>query len=175
MKKPRLLLIAADVAIMAVMCGSVFLSSAEPHRGASRNRSVWAEIRWPFPLDQWGIGRAFRCEAADCGSELRLYLRAKIGFCNCASAIDDDEIDRVGDIDLMSGSRTVLGLGRPLEALGMRGRSRGYAIDGRGAPTRSALTLAFHDRCDMVVATVAVADEEPSAHETAVLEETLGL
>ena len=27
-----------------------------------------------------------------------IYLRAKIGFCTCASAIDDDVVDRVGDI-----------------------------------------------------------------------------
>ena len=37
-------------------------------------------------------------------SEVDLYLRAKIGFCNCASAIDDEEVDRVADFDLIGGA-----------------------------------------------------------------------
>ncbi len=33
----------------------------------------------------------------------RLYVRPKIGFCNCDSGVaDDDEVDRVADLDLMS-------------------------------------------------------------------------
>ena len=42
-------------------------------------RPVWTEVKWPFPIDQWGTGRAFACKAADCGSEVRLYVRAKLG------------------------------------------------------------------------------------------------
>jgi hypothetical protein len=34
---------------------------------------VWAEVKWPFPIDQWGTGRAFACKAADCGSEPRVH------------------------------------------------------------------------------------------------------
>ena len=30
---------------------------------------VWAEIDWPFPMDEWGKGKAFRCAAADCGTD----------------------------------------------------------------------------------------------------------
>jgi hypothetical protein len=33
-------------------------------------RPVWAEAKWPFPIDQWGTGRAFACKAADCGTEV---------------------------------------------------------------------------------------------------------
>ena len=55
-----------------------------------RVRPVWTEVGWPFPLDQWGRGRAFQCKAADCGREVKLYLRAKIGFCNCATGVADD-------------------------------------------------------------------------------------
>src|SRR6266446_374096 len=51
---------------------------------------AWTEIKWPFPLDQWGVGRAFRCPAADCGADISLYLRAKLGFCNCATGVSDD-------------------------------------------------------------------------------------
>jgi hypothetical protein len=35
---------------------------------------AWAEVSWPFPIDQWGTGRAFACQAADCGTEVKLYL-----------------------------------------------------------------------------------------------------
>ncbi len=32
-------------------------------------RQAWTEIDWPFLLDQWGTGRAFRCEGPGCGAE----------------------------------------------------------------------------------------------------------
>ena len=40
---------------------------------------VWSEVPWPFPMDQWGKGKAFTCKAADCGTQVTLYIRAKIG------------------------------------------------------------------------------------------------
>ena len=33
-------------------------------------QAAWAEVKWPFPLDQWGTGKAFQCGAADCGAEV---------------------------------------------------------------------------------------------------------
>jgi hypothetical protein len=49
----------------------------------------------------------------------------------------------------------------------MKGRSRGYEV---GAPSaKPVLSLAFNNRCDVVVATV-VAGDEPAAQEQAVLE-----
>src|SRR3954451_10492094 len=51
---------------------------------------VWTDAKWPFPIDQWGTGRAFVCKAADCGTEVTLYLRAKLGFCNCTTGVADD-------------------------------------------------------------------------------------
>ena len=76
-------------------------------------RPDWTEVAWPFPADQWGRGKAFRCKPADCGAEVNLYLRAKIGFCNCVTGIsDDDELDRMSDFDLVGGA-TPLGNGRP--------------------------------------------------------------
>jgi hypothetical protein len=132
-------------------------------------RPAWTENAWTFATDQWGRGRAFRCPAAACGSEIDLYLRAKLGFCNCARAIDDDEVDRVADFDLIGGEHAALGSGRPIGVHGINGRSRRYALDGHGAKARSALVIALHDRCDMVVVTAAVAGEDPAAHETAVI------
>jgi len=169
MTTSRLVAIVAGVAFIAVIGGSMVFLSAEPNHVGGRSGPVWAEARWPFPLDQWGGGRAFHCKAQDCGSEVDLYLRAKIGFCNCTSAIDDDEVDRVGDLDLIGGARAALAPGRPVEVHGMHGRRRSYAVAGRGAPARSALTIAFHDRCDMVVATAAVGGDAPAAQEDAVL------
>ena len=85
MSKPRafLFVIAAAVVLIAAVGGyAVFL--ADKPRELHSAAAVWTEVSWPFPLDQWGRGRAFQCKAADCGSELNLFLRAKIGFCNCA-------------------------------------------------------------------------------------------
>ena len=28
----------------------------------------WAETKWPFPIDQWGTGRAYICKAAVCAA-----------------------------------------------------------------------------------------------------------
>ena len=50
---------------------------------------------------------------------------------------------------------------------GMKGRSRGYTVAAPSA--KSVLSLAFNDRCDVIVATV-VAGDEPVAQEQAVLE-----
>jgi len=64
---------------------------------------AWQEIAWPFPRDGWPAGRAFHCSGELCGDEVELYVRPKIGFCNCDSGVaDDDEVDRVADLDLMS-------------------------------------------------------------------------
>jgi hypothetical protein len=78
-------------------------------------RPVWAEVKWPFPLDQWGTGRAFVCKAADCGTDVELYLRAKLGSCNCTTGVADDaELDRMSDFDLVGGEVSPLGAGRPI-------------------------------------------------------------
>src|SRR5580704_14313988 len=93
----------------AVNIGFVFVSSllagsgilAQDLSRANTPAPLWVGEKWPFPIDQWGTGRAFKCGADQCGSEVHLYLRAKIGFCRCAKGVsDDDEIDRVSDLDL---------------------------------------------------------------------------
>jgi hypothetical protein len=163
----------AAVALVVAGIGSyaAFLATKSPedtHRVSSGHRPVWTERTWPFPIDQWGGGWAFRCKAADCGSDVSLYLRPKIGFCNCETGVaDDEELDRVSDVDLVGSERSALGPGRPITVRWMKGRSRGYTV---GAPSaKSVLSLAFNNRCDVVVATV-VAGPEPVAQEQAVLE-----
>src|SRR6185503_13053228 len=160
MATTRMFVLAA--AIAAAGCAYAALRTSQPPQPVV-HRPMWTEFAWPFPVDQWGRGRAFRCGPADCGSEVDLYLRAKIGFCNCASAIDDEEVDRVADFDLVGGAHAARSPGRPIALRWMQGRSRSYAP--RGAKAGSALVIALHDRCDMVVATVAIAGEEEAAHE----------
>ena len=80
-------------------------------------------------MDEWGKGKAFRCAAANCGAEISLYIRAKIGFCNCTTGVsDDDELDRLSDFNLMGDKHSVLGPGHPITVAWMKGRSRSYTI-----------------------------------------------
>jgi hypothetical protein len=155
-------------------------------RISSGDGPVWTDAAWPFPIDQWGQGWAYQCKAADCGVEINVHLRPKIGFCNCQTGVaDDEELDRVGDVDLLGSEISALGPGQPIEVHAMKGRSRSYAV--RASSDKSAktvLSLAFNDRCDVVVATVVAgtvvagtvaagtvaAGKEPLAHEQAVLE-----
>ena len=135
---------------------------------AKTAKSVWTETQWPFPMDEWGQGKAFACKAADCGVEAKLYVRAKIGFCNCTTGVsDDEELDRLTDFRLMGDKLVAHGAGRPIDVAWMKGRSRAYLASDRG---QSALSVAFNDRCDAIVATVVVADGRPLAIESGVLE-----
>jgi hypothetical protein len=62
-----------------------------------------------------GNGARLCCKAADCGSEIRLYLRAKLGSCNCTTGIaEDTDLDRMSDFDLVGGEVSPLGAGRPI-------------------------------------------------------------
>ena len=83
----------------------------------------WREIAWPFPRDAWPAGRAFRCDAASCGGMAEIYVRPKIGFCNCDTGVaDDDEVDRVADLDLISERFVPVEAGRVVRVADMSGR-----------------------------------------------------
>src|SRR5262249_18520456 len=142
-------------------------ATPDAHRMSSRE-PVWTEAAWPFPIDQWGQGWAYQCKAADCGIDVSLYLRPKIGFCNCQTGVaDDEELDRVSDIELVGSDGSALGPGRAIVVHWMKGPSRGYRL---GAPSaKSVLSLAFNHPCDVIVATV-VDGDDPVAQEAAVLE-----
>lgn len=137
---------------------------------ATPGHPVFSELQWPYPADEWGKGKAFRCEAADCGVEVNLFIRAKIGFCNCKTGVsDDDELDRLSDFRLMGERRSVLGPGHPINVAWMKGRSRAYVIADPYQARNSALAVAFNDRCDAVVATVVIAHDRPAAIEPSVI------
>jgi hypothetical protein len=152
---------------------SAFFAWLLPGRGgvvAPPSHPKWAEVQWPHPTDEWGKGKAFRCDAADCGVEVNLYIRAKIGFCNCKTGVsDDDELDRLSDFRLMGETPSVLGPGHPINVAWMKGRSRAYAIADPYRARNSALAVAFNDRCDAVVATAVVAQDRPAAIEPSVI------
>jgi len=164
MIRPTILILALGVALAgdaAVSGVAQRASAAEPARAA------WSEVKWPFPIDQWGVGRAFRCPAAECGTDIALYLRPKLGFCNCATGVSDDaELDRVGDLELLSAKFKGLRDGRPITVGWMNGRSRPYEVTMPYAAPRTALAIGFNDKCDVVVATV-VATDVPAAERAA--------
>jgi hypothetical protein len=131
------------------------------------SRPVWTEAQWPFAVDEWGKGKAFRCEAANCGVEVNLYIRAKIGFCNCTTGVsDDEELDRLADFSLMGEKPSALSAGNPISVAWMKGRSRAFTNQ---RSQGSSLAIAFNDRCDAVVATALVAHPRPAAIEPSVI------
>jgi hypothetical protein len=132
---------------------------------------VWSEIKWAFPIDQWGSGKAFHCDAAACGTNVDVFLRAKIGFCKCTTGVADDaELERVADFDLFGDKHTALAPGHPITVRWMKGRSRPYSFQGSFWRTTSTLTIAFNDRCDAIVATAIVGHNHPAELERVVLE-----
>src|ERR1700709_2586963 len=118
----KLSLIALAIAICA-------LSGVAAYVAARPAAAGWREIAWPFPRDGWPAGRAFRCDTALCGDEVELYVRPKIGFCNCDGGVaDDDEVDRVADLDLISEKFVALQPGNAVQVAGMSGRIRNYSL-----------------------------------------------
>lgn len=143
---------------------------AEPER-ASPHEPAWTRVTWPFAIDQWGEGRAYRCKADNCGVDVDLYVRPKIGFCNCETGVaDDEELERVGDIELVGSEKATAEPGRPITVHWMKGRSRPYVVSGASAASgKPVLSLAFNNQCDVIVATV-VARAIPAAQQQAALD-----
>jgi hypothetical protein len=162
--------ILATVALLGLAGTLVLPHGASDRAAAVEPRAIWSEVSWPFPMDQWGKGKAFVCKAADCGADVTIYLRAKIGFCNCSTGVaDDEELDRISDFDLLGNQLTAIAPGRPIAVAWMKGRSRAFLISGP-QPGQSALSIGFNDRCDAIVATAVIPHSRPTAIEAAVLE-----
>jgi hypothetical protein len=131
---------------------------------------VWNEVAWPFPIDQWGKGKAFRCNATDCGADVHLYIRAKIGFCNCSTGVaDDEELDRISDFDLLDNRQSPIAAGREISVAWMKGRSRPFSLAAPRA-AKSALSIGFNDRCDAIIATAVLGHETPLILEPSIIE-----
>lgn len=158
--------------VSAVFAMALLAAPAAPYHAPAQPpgelRPAWTEFKWPFPVDQWGIGRAFVCKATDCGVEVNLYLRPKIGFCKCAAGVDDDEeLERVGDLALVGENTPALGPGHVIEVAWMQGRSRVYGVT---APANGrVLSIGFNDRCDVFVALAPLGAGDRKVLEPAVL------
>ena len=113
----------------------------------------WREIAWPFPRDAWEPGLAFICSSEACDGDLALYVRPKLGFCNCTTGVsDDEEVDRVTDLDLVDPDFKPLGSGTSIAAGGMQGRARHYVVRLKGGSLRPIMGIALARKCDVVVA-----------------------
>ena len=129
------------------------LSSVAGYQPAWSDIEGWREVAWPFPRDGWPAGRAFRCAVELCGDEIELYVRPKIGFCNCDSGVaDDDEVDRVTDLDLMSERFLPLEPGKAIRIADMPGRLRSYDLRMSDGSWHIAVGIAVSRRCDLLVA-----------------------
>jgi hypothetical protein len=165
----KIAILAAAALVAGALIGALVLRSNLSEPALAMTQPVWSEVPWPFSIDQWGKGKAFRCGAADCGTEVNVYIRAKIGFCNCATGVaDDEELDRISDFELFGNRLIALRPGQPITVAWMKGRSRAFAISG-SRTERSALSIGFNDRCDAIIATALLGDDRPDAIGPAVL------
>ena len=142
----RRLLLGAFAVAICTLAGS---AAYQPARPVER----WHEIAWPFSRDGWPAGRAFHCAGELCGDDVELYVRPKAGFCNCDSGVaDDDEVDRVTDLDLMSERFVALEPGKVVRIAGMAGRLRAYDLRMSDGSGHAAVGMAVSRRCDLLVA-----------------------
>jgi hypothetical protein len=129
------------------------LSGGAAYERAASGFEEWREISWPFPRDGWPAGKAYRCVEAACGDGIEVYVRPKIGFCNCDTGVaDDEEVDRVADLDLISERFVPLEAGRVVRVAEMQGRIRAYELSMSDGSRHTAVGIAVSHRCDLMVA-----------------------
>ncbi|OAF06403.1 hypothetical protein AYJ54_17365 [Bradyrhizobium centrolobii] len=141
----------ATIALALIALGASGVGAYQLAPSPTDRPAHWREIAWPFPRDGWPAGRAFRCVGACEGAEL--YVRAKLGFCNCDRGVaDDDEVDRVTDLDLISPRFAATAPGEKVGVGEMHGRARQYDLDMADGTRRVAIGIALSRRCDLLVA-----------------------
>jgi hypothetical protein len=140
-------------ALAAFAVAICMLAGAAASDHARSQAEGWREIAWPFPRDGWPAGRAFRCASESCGGEIEVYVRPKAGFCNCDTGVtDDEEVDRVADLDMISPRFVAREPGGVIQVAGMSGRIRAYDLDMPDGARHSAVGIAVSRRCDVLVA-----------------------
>jgi len=160
---------AIGIAAIVLIAGSAAVLGVRAPANPSTMEPVWTETKWPFLQDQWGIGKAFVCTPADCGVKIDVFIRPKIGFCNCSTGVSDDtELERVADTDLVSPKVRPLGSGSPVKIGWMKGLRRSYAVSDEKTNER-VLSVAFNDECDVVVALATIGKGDPTVVEPAVI------
>jgi hypothetical protein len=155
--------------LLAVLAIAVCtLSGAAAVQHARSGHEGWREIAWPFPRDGWPAGRAFHCDVASCGGEVEIYVRPKIGFCNCDSGVaDDDEVDRVADLDLISERFVPREPGSVTRVADMSGRLRTYDLGMADGSKHAAVGIAVSHRCDLLVAVAQGKGDAPAVQRAA--------
>jgi hypothetical protein len=133
--------------MVAALAGFAAFASWFPKPDREEQETGWRRIGWPFPLDAFPAGRAWRRDGTE------VYVRPKLGFCgNCETGVvEDSEVDRVSDVDLLDASFVPAGAGKRIQITDLSGRSRLYRIrkDGR---ERLAQGIAVSFKCDLIVA-----------------------
>ena len=148
----RVAVIAAAVACLA---GSA-LAAHFGLRGAAPDAApLWQEAQWTPPIDNWGTGKAYTCDNAACPGGVKMYARTKVGFCNCYTGVaNDDEIDRIGDVDLHGETYTPGAPGVVTSIGDLQGRKRSFRIDNRWTGTTHVLSIVVATDCKAIVATL---------------------
>jgi hypothetical protein len=167
----RTVIVAVGFALGSLAALLLYFAQGLQHAGpVTLNHPEWIETKWPFLIDQWGEGKAFECKAADCGGELKLYIRSKIGFCSSTKGVaDDNELERLSDFDFIKGTGVALGDGHEIRVGWMKGRLRAYAIASPNRPPASAILIAYNNDNDALVVTVLLNNDLPNAIEPAVI------
>src|SRR3974377_484468 len=149
MKRLTIAAIQAFALGMAAAAAGVWHHQREGQALAFPAAPVWEEAEWPLPPDQWGRGKYFRCPKNVCGAEIRGYTRRKLGFGKCDCGVnDDEELDRIGDLQVFSDPPVALGPGRPIKVAWMTGRSRRFALGPTTLTAPTVLSVGFNDHCD---------------------------
>ena len=166
----RVLATTAAIAGFGLMVGSVSVFGVHAPVAQGPIAPVFSEEPWPFLLDQWGVGKAFACLPSDCGAKVEVFVRPKIGFCNCSTGVaDDQELERVADTGLIAADTRALAAGEPVKIGWMRGLARRYRTAGIGSAD-GLVSIAFNDECDVVVAVARIGvGGDPAAVEPAVI------
>ena len=83
---------------------------------------------------------------------------------------DDEDLDRMGDLDLLVGEVSPLGAGRLIGVAWMKGRSRAYTLSAPNALGKTVISVVFNERCDMVAATAVLGHDRSAAIDSGVIE-----
>jgi hypothetical protein len=99
-----------------------------------------------------------------------LYVRSKIGFCSSTTGVPDDaELERLSDFDFMNGATAALGDGHEITVAWMKGRLRAYAVAGPARPQTTAISIAYNNNSNALVATVVLSGGQLNAVEPVVI------
>lgn len=142
--------------MVAGLAGLAAFANFYPKPDRDEEITGWRRIAWPFPRDAFPAGRAWKRD------DTEVYIRPKLGFCgNCdTGVVEDSEVDRVTDIDLLDEHFTPLREGKRIQITDLEGRARLYRVKKSGRE-RIAQGIAVAYKCDLVVAIVVgpVADD----------------